>query len=234
MNSWRSRMVSGVLALAVVGLAMLTGTRAGAYQAGNTYPLWNGEDFEGWYTFIPEYGKNNDPLDIFTIEDGVIHVSGEKFGFLSTEEEFENYRLTLDFKWGEKKYPPRENAPRDSGILYHCVGPDKVWNKSLELQIQENDTGDMWLTAGEGGAPSLTVLGKTYTGGRVVKFADYEKPHGEWNTVAVVARGDRIWHWVNGRVNMVGSNASLTKGRINLQSEGAEVFFRNITIELLP
>jgi hypothetical protein len=195
--------------------------------------LFNGRDFTGWYTFIPGEGRNRDPLGIFKVENGAIHVSGEKFAFLSTEEEFENYRLTLQFRWGQKKWPPRENAVRDAGILYHCVGPDKVWNKSLELQIQEGDTGDMWLTPGEGGAPSLTVLGRRYTGGRVVKYADYEKSHGEWNTVAVVARGARIEHWVNGRVNMVGTDASLTRGRINLQSEGAEVYYRNITLEPL-
>jgi hypothetical protein len=91
----------------------------------------------------------------------------------------------------------------------------------------------MWLTSGEGGAPSLEVVGKNYVGGRVVKFADYEKPTGQWNTVVVVAKGNRIEHWVNGKVNMVGKNASLTRGRINLQSEGAEIWYRNPTIELL-
>jgi len=214
---------------AAAGLAPVRG--AGAQ--GRAVRLFNGKNLEGWYIFVPGEPKNQDSLGIFKIEDGVIHVSGEKFAFLSTEKEYENYRLTLEFKWGQKKWPPRLNAPRDAGILYHCVGPDKVWNKSLELQIQEGDTGDMWLTSGEGGPPSLTVLGRTYRGGRVVKWAEHEKPHGEWNTVQVVARGNRIQHWVNGRVNMVGTDASLSKGRINLQSEGAELYYRNITLERL-
>ena len=231
MNKRWSRLLAGAVTVAAAGLLV---PNAKADMSAGVIKLFNGKNFEGLYTFIPGEGKNQDSKGIFKVEpDGTIHVSGEKFAFISTDKEYDNYRLRCEFKWGTKKWPPRENAVRDAGILYHCVGPDKVWNKSLELQIQEGDTGDMWLTGGEGGAPSLTVLGKTYTGGRVVKWADYEKPSGEWNTVVVVARGDKIQHWVNGKINMVGTNASLTRGRINLQSEGAEVYYKNITLEPL-
>lgn len=203
-------------------------------QASNRVKLFNGKNFDGWYIFIRDHAKNEDPKKIFTIQpDGSIHVTGEIFGYLSTEKEYDNYRLSLEFKWGEKKYPPRENAKRDAGILYHAVGRDKVWMESLELQIQEGDTGDMWLTGGDGGKPALTVRGQRYVGGRVVKFADYEKPNGEWNKVEVVCRGASIQHYVNGHLNMEGTDASLTRGKINLQSEGAELWYRNIYIEPL-
>jgi 3-keto-disaccharide hydrolase len=232
MNHWLRRAAVSAMALAVAGLTLAAGAGARAGQS-KTVQLFNGKNFEGWYIFIPGQEKNKDPLGIFKIEDGVIHVSGEKFAYLSTEKEYENYKLTLEFKWGEKRYPPRENAKRDAGVLYHCVGQDKVWMKSLECQIQEGDCGDMWLTGGEGGAPSLTVKGKRYTGGRVVKFADYEKPNGEWNKVEVICKGDAIQHYINGKLNMEGTEASLTKGKINLQSEGAELYYRNITLEPL-
>ena len=231
MNSRWGRLVAGAVVVAAAG-ALIPSARAGESAA--AFPLFNGKNWDGLNTFIPGEGKNKDSKGIFKIQpDGTIHVSGEKFSFISTEKEYDNYRLRCEFKWGTKKWPPRENAVRDAGVLYHCVGPDKVWNKSLELQIQEGDTGDMWLTSGEGGAPSLTVLGKTYTGGRVVKWADFEKPSGEWNTTVVEAKGDKITHWVNGKVNLVGTDASLTRGRINFQSEGAELWYRNITLEPL-
>ncbi|MGV3722215.1 MAG: 3-keto-disaccharide hydrolase [Actinomycetota bacterium] len=233
MRTWSVRIAAGAVAMAALGLVSGWSQAAGAAGSSKVISLFDGKTMTNWYTFVPGEGKNKDPLGIFKIEDGCFHVSGEKFAFLSTEKEYDNYRFSVDFKWGQKKWPPRENAVRDAGILYHCVGPDKVWNKSLELQIQEGDTGDMWLTSGEGGPPSLEVVGKNYVGGRVVKFADYEKPTGQWNTVVVVAKGNRIEHWVNGKVNMVGKNASLTRGRINLQSEGAEIWYRNPTIELL-
>jgi hypothetical protein len=233
MKAWMLRIAVGVSTAAIATLAFGLGSSARAQAPGQVQSLFDGKTLKNWYTFIPGEGRNKDSLGIFKIEDGAFHVSGQKFAFLSTEKEYDNYRFTVEFKWGQKKWPPRENAVRDAGILYHCVGEDKVWNKSLECQIQEGDTGDMWLTAGaDGSKPALDVLGKTYVGGRLVKFADFEKPSGEWNKVVVVCRGGSVEHWVNGKVNFVGKNASLTRGRINLQSEGAEIWYRNPTIEL--
>lgn len=227
----------GVGIAVLAALACPSGT-AGAAGGPRREVLFNGRDLTGWYTFVPESGKNKDPLGIFKVRDGVLHVSGEKFGYVSTEKEYANYRLSVDFRWGQKKWPPREMAVRDAGLLYHVQGPDMVWANCLELQIQEGDTGDMWLIPGAANTPSVEVLGAAYGGGRnytrVVKWADYEKPHGEWNTVTVVVRGDRFEHWVNGKVNLVGRRASVTRGRIQLQSEGAELAYRNIVLEHLP
>ena len=234
MNCWMMRLAAGTLALTGIGLVAIQSHPVKAAEKRKVIRLFNGKNFDGWYTYITGDGKNNDPEGIFKIEEGgVIHALGKKFGYVGTEKEYENYKLTLEFKWGEKKWPPHENEPRDAGILYHCVGPDKVWMKSLECQIEEGDCGDMWLTGGEGGSPSLTVKGKKYTGGRVVKFEDYEKPKGEWNKVEVICKGDTIQHYINGKLNLEGSEASLTKGKINIQSEGAEIYYRNITLEPL-
>ena len=109
----------------------------------------------------------------------------------------------------------------------HCVGPDKVWTKSIECQIQEHDCGDFYLVGGT----SLEVDGKLQKG-RVVKTTDAEKPTGEWNIVEVVCDGDKITNIVNGVVVNEGTQASETKGKILLQSEGAEVYYRKI--ELIP
>ena len=195
--------------------------------------LFNGKDLSGWSIFIRHDGNDSldpraDPKGVFKVEDGLIHISGQEFGCLTTEKAFANYRLTVEFKWGEKKWPPREKVVRDSGILLHCVGPDKVWTKSIECQIQEHDCGDFWLVDGT----SIEVKGKLYSQGRVVKKADGEKPTGEWNTVEVVCDGDKITNIVNGVVVNEGTHASETKGRIMLQSEGAEVYYRNV--ELTP
>ena len=64
-----------------------------------------------------------------------------------------------------------------------------------------------------------------------------EKPTGEWNTLELITFGDKSLHIVNGEVVMALSNSRytldskvipLTKGKIQLQSEGAEIFFKNI------
>lgn len=199
---------------------------------GDAIHLFNGKNLDGWVLFLKHNDATADPKTdtkgVFKVEDGAIHVSGEEFGGITTDKEFENYHLTVEFKWGEKRWPPREKAPRDSGILMHCVGPDKVWTKSIECQIQEKDCGDFWMVDGT----ELTVDGKvekTYK----KKTKDAEKPFGEWNTIEVICDGDKITNIVNGVVVNEGSHASVTKGRILLQSEGAEVFYRKVDLKPL-
>src|SRR5579862_7893784 len=63
--------------------------------------LWNGRDFAGFYTFLKNSGKNNDPDHVFRVEDGLIHVSGKEYGYLATEREYDHYLLRVEFKWGE-------------------------------------------------------------------------------------------------------------------------------------
>lgn len=202
---------------------------AGFNRSQEPRPLFNGKDFTGWALHIPHADgadPKTDPKGVFKIEDGVLHVSGEEFGYVITNDEFSDFILTLEFKWGEKRYPPRENAKRDSGVLYHCVGPDKVWPKSIECQIQEGDCGDFWMVDGT----ELTVRGDRVQSGRAAKTMDAEKPKGEWNFVEIICDGGKITHKVNGMVVNEGSDASVTRGKILLQSEGAEIFFRDIKL----
>jgi hypothetical protein len=80
---------------------------------------------------------------------------------------------------------------------------------------------------------------QTFRGGGFMPGGDYEKPVGEWNTLDLYAVGDRSVHVVNGNLALVltglrqivdGKEVPLTKGRIELQTESAEVFFRNIQL----
>src|SRR6478609_6403636 len=97
-------------------------------------------------------GLNNDPLQVFKIEEingqPVLHISGEIYGGLSTKQEFGNYHFKTEFKWGTAKYEPRLNDKRDSGILYHAKGNQgafwNVWMLSQEMQVQETDMGDYY------------------------------------------------------------------------------------------
>ena len=232
-------------------------------------PLFSGKDLAGWDTWLGKppgekepVGLNKDPLRVYSVDDvdgkPAIRITGQIFGAITTQKEFENYHLKLEFKWGEKRWPPREKAVRDSGLLYHCVGPHgaagSYWMRSQELQIQEKDCGDFWSVAGgivdvEGekkgknivykkGGDKFTVPNKE-TGPRIIKDPDNENPSGQWNTIELIAVGGTSVHIVNGKVNMIltnsrhvvdGKEVPLTKGKIQIQSEGAEVFYRNIAI----
>ncbi len=191
--------------------------------------LFNGKDLTGWYTVIEKVGINSDPEGIFKVENGILHVSGKQFGYLGTKKEYENYHLIVEFKWGEKKFPPRENAKRDSGVLYHFPKDkqDEVWPYSIECQIQEGDCGDIWLVG-----PAITANGKRFDKkyDRIIKTQDVEKPHGRWNIIEVIADGDKITHIVNGVVVNQAGDLSVQKGRILIQSEGAEIYYRKVVL----
>src|SRR5262249_58698456 len=129
--------------------------------------LFNGKDLTNFYTYLAapqgekkSLGKNNDPLKVFTVVDGAIRVSGEVFGGLITEKEYGNYKLIVEYKWGEKTYPPREKAARDSGILIHCQGADGsfgAWMPSIECQMIEGGTGDLLVLGNKDHPFTLTV-----------------------------------------------------------------------------
>ena len=56
----------------------------------------------------------------------VLRLSGEIYGCVFTKQEYQNYHLKLKVKLGDKKWPPRLNEPKDSGLLYHSQGPAGV------------------------------------------------------------------------------------------------------------
>src|SRR5262245_39817146 len=84
---------------------------AGSSYAQNFMPLFNGKDLNGWYSFIKGKGKNNDSNQVFTVQDGLLHITGQDFGYIVTTAKYTDFHLIAEFKWGEKKYPPRENRP---------------------------------------------------------------------------------------------------------------------------
>lgn len=195
-------------------------------------PLFNGKDLTGWYSYLKTRGKNNDSLGVFSVKDGLLHITGQEFGYIVTDKKFNDFHLIVEFKWGEKKYPPRETRVRDNGILYCVVDSDKVWPRSIECQIQEGDCGDFWLI------DSVTVVidgarTEATKNTRIIKKKDNEKPTGEWNRLEIIVQKGKCTHIMNGVVVNEGTDASLHTGRILVQSEGAEIFYRKIELEEL-
>ncbi len=146
--------------LVAIGLIGTNIPSVGSATEGDTIHLFNGKDLTGFYTFLKGFGKNNDPDKVFTVHDGMLRISGEHWGGLTTEKEFENYHLIVEFKWGDKTWKERETKARDSGILLHCVGDDGayngMWMESVECQMIEGGTGDFLLVAGKN-KPRMTA-----------------------------------------------------------------------------
>src|SRR3954454_20650083 len=82
--------------------------------------LFDGKDIAKWYTFLKEHGVDKDPNGTFTINDGVLRISGQDFGGLLTRDEYSNYKVEAEYAWGGKVWPPRDKTARDSGLLVHC------------------------------------------------------------------------------------------------------------------
>ncbi len=202
-------------------------------RTAKTIALFNRRDLSGWYSFLEKSGRDQDPHGTFKVEDGAIHVEGNDFGYLATKQSFENFRLRVEFKWGTHQYAPRATGKRDSGVLYHFAEgePDKVWPKSIECQVQETDCGDIWCVGGtEVTSPNKSAI--EWNQKRIYRTENFERPNDEWNTIEIVARGDTVEHYVNGHLVNRGTKASVRSGKILLQSEGAEIFYR--TVELTP
>jgi hypothetical protein len=142
------RRIIHVLAIATLGVSLNLALWAQAKPSipphGKLLALFNGKNFTGFDTLLEKQGINRDPNKVFQVERGVLHISGQEFGGLVTQKEYENYYLRAEFKWGEKTYPPRDGKARDSGIQYNITGPLKVWPRMMEFQINEGGTGDMW------------------------------------------------------------------------------------------
>jgi hypothetical protein len=256
--------------------------------------LFNGKDLKPFHTWMRDT-QHADPRRIFnvTTDQGtpVIYFTGDGYGGLVTNDEYTNYHLIAEYRWGVKTYGDRLTAPRDSGILIHGQGPDggsrvqvvdgfSPWLTSIEFQIEEAAVGDLLVLGGEkdgkpidigatvevemrdargpkdtrvprpvwkkGGVPQRFVLGAPganranafyrdldlvrSTGSRGAK--DPDTPGQGWTRVEIIADGDKLTHIVNGVTVLEATQVTPTSGRLQFQTEQAEIYFRRI--ELLP
>ena len=102
-----------------------------AIRSGEPIFRFNGKDLDGFYPYVRDRGRH-DPNKVFTVRDGMICVSGQEFGGLTTRDEFHDYHLVVEWKWGERTWAPRKNNTRDSGILVHCVGDRRRPRRQLD------------------------------------------------------------------------------------------------------
>lgn len=113
--------------------------------------LFNGRNLEGMYTWMRD-SRYSDPKKVFTVHDGMLHISGDGYGGLTTSQSYRDYHLIVEFKLGEKTWGNRVDRARDSGLLVHCWGPDggysNTWMASIEAQIIEGGVGDILVLTG--------------------------------------------------------------------------------------
>lgn len=182
--------------------------------------LFNGKDLNNWVFHLKDPAV--DPAKVFTIQNGVIHIKGDPFGYMRTKAGYEDYKLHVEWRY------PTEAT--NSGVFVHAQPPDAIWLKCIECQLKAGSAGDFVCM---NGADMTERTDKTKMS--VKKLAESsEKPVGEWNTMEVICKGNTIEVSVNGTLQNKGTNLNVVKGSICLQSEGKDIEFRNVNITSLP
>ena len=204
---------------------------------GQTMPefrsLFNGRDLSGWVNV------NTDP-DTWAVKDGILVCKGQPIGVMRSEKQYENFILHIEWKHIE----PGGN----SGVFVWSNAVPGEKNRlpnGVEVQMLELDWVNLHKIRGEK-PPDAYVHGELFGVGGVETVPDNPrntrsmsienrcKGRGEWNTYTVVAIDGTIKLAVNGKfVNGI-SKSTQKKGYLCLESEGAEIHFRNIRIMELP
>ncbi len=210
-----------LLALAALALAQQA-------RAADDVPLFDGKTLDGW-TFIvkpDKDGKTADPKTTWSAKDGVIVCTGKPNGCMVTAKEYGDYTLRL--KW---RFPAGGGG--NTGVLLH-VRDEKYWPTSVEAQLLTGRAGDILLTNPPGAKLDVEKARQDPKLERRFFRIDTKKPVerklGEWNDLEVTCKGGDIVLAVNGVKVNEGKNGNLTKGRIALQSEGAEVHFKDVVL----
>lgn len=220
------------LVLAAAGGFLALSQRA----AGDSLPEWrdlfNGKDLTGWVNV------NTDP-DTWKVKDGILVCTGKPIGVMRTDRMYENFMLHVEwmhmepggnsgvFAWSSAR--PGSNRLPD-GVEIQMLELD--WPK---LHMKDGVMPPVAYVHGElFGVGGVRVVPENPRGPRSISAENRCKPRGEWNTYDVVAINGTIRLSVNGKfVNSI-SHSTQRKGYLCLESEGAEIHFRNIRVMELP
>jgi hypothetical protein len=220
-------------AAAIVLASMLAGNSR-ADDAPQFHDLFNGKDLSGWVNV-------NTKPETWKVQDGLLVCTGHPLGVMRSEKQYENYILHIEWMHME----PGGN----SGVFIHSDGTPaegKPFPKGMEVQMLELE----WpkLNPDKDGKPrslayvhgelfgvnGLKLTPDNPRGERSMSWENRCKGKGEWNVYDVVSVDGVVKLSVNGKfVNGV-SKATQRKGYLSLESEGAEIHFRNIRILELP
>jgi hypothetical protein len=232
---------------------------------GKAIEPFNGRDFTGLYTYLKGRGVRRQPDDVYRVEDGMIHISGEGLGYVATEKEYRDYHLSVEYKWGKRD--DGSGNVRNAGVLVHGTGPDGsaggAWMACLEVQLAQGCEGDLIVIRGkdaQGKAIPIDISsevrvaedGKTrwQPGGKKVRYSgkqfwwsrhepffkerldtrgkdDAASPVGEWTRVEVICAGSRVTVKINGVTVNEAVDMWPTHGKVLLQNEGNEIYYRN-------
>ena len=183
------------------------------------------------------YKMETFPWGAWEIIDGSLKtIPGSKGVDIISIDLFKDFELELQWKL---------QSGGNSGIFYFATEEgDYIWQSAPEMQVLDN-------TAHPDRARKVTSAGALYD--LIAPLDDATKTLGEFNQVKIISKDDHIEHWLNGKKLLeyeYGSNeirdliskskfkdmpyfAKANSGRIGLQGDHGEVWYRNIRIRKL-
>lgn len=163
-------------------------------------------------------------------------------------------------KWHPRKKLLKDSGVLYHSNGPHGAESWRSWMLSQEFQVMQGHMGDFWSQANSAidiraylpeyimnpvadkSQPFLALGRGEEIQGYCMRSANFEKPHGEWNELELICFENKSIHIVNGEVVMIlknsryveeGQKIPMNKGKIQLQSEAAEVYYKNIKIKKL-
>jgi hypothetical protein len=202
--------------------------------------LFNGKDLAGWKADVPDKDKDPGAPPSFVVRKGLLVSLGNPKGHLISLARYQDYRLEVEYRF------PGQGG--NCGVLVHASKPRALYEmfpQSIEVQMKSGDAGDFWCIEENIVVPDMEARrprkeGQVWGGGpkdarRIINLTDdAEKALGQWNTMAIEARGNTVKVWVNGTLVNEGHDATASSGQIALQAEGTEVEFRRVDMRPLP
>jgi hypothetical protein len=206
----------------VVACAFCFASAALTVAAGEWKPLFNGKDLSGWQAI-------DGPISSWKVEDGVLFCSGGGGGWLSTDKEYANFEIELEFR-----VPPGGN----SGVFLRAPHQGNPAFAGMEIQVLDD------------AAPEYAKLqpyqycGSLY--GIAAPKTRESKPAGQWQKLAVTCNGRRVQVTLNGKAivdanldehpDKVAEHPGIKRagGYVGLQNHGTRLDYRNVRLRELP
>jgi len=193
-----------------------------AMTSTNRLELFNGRDFSG-FTFCMK--SNSAPALTWSVTNGVIHCTGKPVGYIRTEKNFHDYKLTVE--WRFLKIAPKAD---NTGVLLHIQSPDKFWPQCVQVQGKHERQGDLFLMAG---AEAKEHKGMDPNTAVPMRNPSAEKAIGEWNTSETICSSNTVTAYINGRLMNQIADCTISSGYIGIQSEGGDIEIRKMILEPL-
>jgi len=210
------------IATSFIYLAAFLGNAQEIMSPTNHVELFNGKDFAGFTFFMKD---NTDPLQTWSVTNGVIHCTGKPTGYIRSTQSFSNYVAVVE--WRFVTITPKAD---NTGVLLHIQQPDKVWPMCIQVQGRSGHQGDLFLMAG---AESKEHQGKDANTALPLRGSSNEKNVGEWNASVTICDGNTVQSLINDKVLNETTGCTISSGTIGIQSEGAEIEIRKIAVEPL-